>query len=371
MIGNQSENRIFGLDLMRAMAILMVVFGHCVWIFPITNGLFHQLLVLSGFFGVEVFFVLSGFLIGKILYQLYLKEDFTFKTVFYFLKRRWFRTLPNYYLVLLINIGVAGIVGYPLFYLWKYFFFLQNWNTTMLSFFPESWSLSVEEFAYLILPVFLLLLGIIVKPSHKPKFFLWSVIVLILIFFCNKIYYQNITENTTLTQWNMSLKAVVMYRLDSIFIGVLCSWVYCNFITFWQRSKYIFFVLGTLIFLFQFVAIGYFGLLIETHPALWNVFYLPLISVAVACFLPFLSDWRTEKSIVQKPVIFISLISYSVYLLHYSIVLQLLKHYIHYDSQNPVQLYGFVAAYVGITFSLSYLLYRFYEKPIMDMRDKN
>jgi peptidoglycan/LPS O-acetylase OafA/YrhL len=371
MIGNQNQPRIFGLDLMRAMAISMVVFGHCVWIFPITNGLFHQLLVLSGFFGVEIFFVLSGFLIGKILYHQYLKEDFSIKTVFYFLKRRWFRTLPNYYLVLLVNIGVATIVGYPLYFLWKYFFFLQNLNTTMLSFFPESWSLCVEEFAYIVLPVFLLIVANIIKPKNKSKFFALAVSTLILIFFCNKIYYQNTTTNTTLTQWNMSLKAVVVYRLDSIFIGVLCSWIYLNFTSFWQKSKYIFFVLGILIFLFQFVAIGHFGLLIESYPALWNVFYLPLISIAVACFLPFLSDWKEEKSVVRKPVVFVSIISYSVYLLHYSVVLQLLKHYIPYDTQNPVELYGFVAAYVGITFLLSYLLYRFYEKPMMDLRDKS
>jgi len=371
MVGNQSEHRVFGLDLMRAMAISMVVFGHCVWIFPVTNGLFHQLLVLSGFFGVEMFFVLSGFLIGKILYQLYLKEDFSIKMVFYFLKRRWFRTLPNYYLVLLINIGVATIVGYPLYFLWKYFFFLQNLSTTMLSFFPESWSLCVEEFAYIVLPIFLMIAGSIIKPNNKSRFFAIVVLMLILIFFCNKIYYQNTTTNTTLTQWNVSLKAVVMYRLDSIFIGVLCSWIYLNFTAFWKKSKYIFIVLGILIFLFQFVAIGYFGLLIESYPVLWNVLYLPLISVAVACFLPFLSDWKEEKSVLRKPIVFISIISYAVYLLHYSVVLQLLKHYIQYDPQNPLELYGLVAAYVGITFFLSYVLYRFYEKPMMDLRDKS
>ena len=371
MIDFQNQNRIFGLDLMRALAILLVVLGHTVWIFPVTNGLFHQLLVLSGFFGVEIFFVLSGFLIGKILYQLYVKEDFTFKTVLLFLKRRWFRTLPTYYLVLLFNIGVATLVGYPLVSLWRYFFFLQNWNTTMLSFFPESWSLSVEEFAYIVLPFFLVLLGSIVRPKHKSRFFLLAVLVLISVFFCTKLYYHSTTTNNNLTQWNLSLKAVVLYRLDSIFIGVLCAWLYYHYTAVWQQRKVVFFVLGSLIFLFQFVAIGYFGWLIDTHPMLWNVFYLPLLSVAVACFLPFLSGWEQEQSFIRKPVVFISIISYSVYLLHYSIVLQLLKHYISYDAQNRWALLGFVSAYVGITFLLSYLLYRLYEKPIMDLRDKN
>ncbi|MGL2966445.1 acyltransferase family protein [Flavobacterium sp. XGLA_31] len=371
MIGNQTGQRIFGLDLMRALAILMVLFGHCVWIFPESQGLFHQMMVLSGFLGVEVFFVLSGFLIGKLLYELYLKEDFSVAKVFYFLKRRWFRTLPNYFLILLVDIGIAGLVGYTTPSLWKYFFFLQNFNTTMLSFFPESWSLSVEEYAYIVLPFFLFAVGTVVRPKDKSRFFLGSVLALILIFFCAKIYYQITTTNVNVTQWNVSLKAVVVYRLDSIFIGVLCSWVYCNFKSFWQNNKLIFFVLGLCIFVFQFIAIGYFRLLIETHPLLWNVFYLPLVSLAVACFLPFLSDWETEMSFLKQPVVFISIVSYSVYLLHYSVVLQLLKHYIHYDPAQPLQLYGFVLAYVSITFFLSYLLYRFYEKPMMDLRDKN
>jgi peptidoglycan/LPS O-acetylase OafA/YrhL len=371
MIGNQTQNRVFGLDLMRAMAILMVLFGHCVWIFPDSNTLFHQMMVLSGFLGVEVFFILSGFLIGKLLYDLYLREEFTFSKVLYFLKRRWFRTFPNYFLLLLVNIGIASIVGYATPELWKYFFFLQNFHTTMLSFFPESWSLAVEEYAYLVLPLFVFFATLLWKPKNKARFFLFAILALIAVFFCTKIYYQLTTANVSITQWNVSLKAVVLYRLDSIFIGVLCSWIYCNFKSFWHVNKHVFFVIGVCIFIFQFVAIGYFRLLIDTHPILWNVFYLPLVSVAVACFLPFLSDWKVETSFIARPVLFISLVSYAVYLLHYSVVLQLLKHYIVYDSHSYVQLFGFIGAYVFITFFLSYLLYRFYEKPMMDLRDNN
>lgn len=369
MIGNQ--NRIFGLDFMRAAAILMVMFGHCIWVFPLTYGVFHQLMLLSGFLGVEVFFILSGFLIGKILYELYVKQDFSIQTVVIFLKRRWFRTLPNYYLILLVNIVIAYVIENDISYSWKYFFFAQNIATPMTPFFTESWSLSVEEFAYIVLPLFLFFAGIIVKPKQKSRFFLFSVLLLILIFFCNKIGYQNTTTNVNLNQWNMSLKAVVIYRLDSIFLGVLCSWIYLNYAKGWRKYRYIFFVIGILLFLFQFVAIGYFGLFIETYPAFWNILYLPLVSVVVACFLPFFSEWKKEKSVIRKPIVFISVISYSMYLLHYGIVLQLLKHNIDYNAQNPIELYSFLAAYVFITLFLSYLLYRFYEKPIMDLRDKN
>ena len=198
MESNSVNQRVFGLDLMRTIAILMVLFGHCLWIFPESKRFLYQLFVLFGFFGVEIFFVLSGFLIGKILYQLYLKDDFSIATVFYFLKRRWFRTLPNYFLILLLNIIIASIIGYSLPSLWRYFFFLQNFKITMLPFFPESWSLSVEEFAYLVLPFFLLFFALLFKPKNKTRFFLLAVVSLILIFFCAKIYYQNTTTNTTI-----------------------------------------------------------------------------------------------------------------------------------------------------------------------------
>ena len=365
------KQRVFGLDLMRTIAILMVVFGHSLWLFPQSQKFIYQIFVLFGFFGVEVFFVLSGFLIGKILYQLYLKDDFSMSQVFSFLKRRWFRTLPNYYLILLVNIVITFIIGIHTLSLWRYFVFLQNFNTKMLSFFTESWSLSVEEFAYLILPIFLLILGIFIKPKSKSRFFLFTVITLFFIFFCNKIYYQYTTTNTDLMQWNVSLKAVVVYRLDSIFIGVLCSWIYFNYPFLWFKSQKSLLILGILFFMFLFVGIGRLGWFIETHSLLWNVFYLPFVSITVACFLPFLSEWKEEKSIINKPVTFISIISYSVYLLHYSIVLQLMKYYFPISPQNTLELCFFLLVYFGITFILSYLLYRFYEKPMMDLRDKN
>jgi peptidoglycan/LPS O-acetylase OafA/YrhL len=195
--------------------------------------------------------------------------------------------------------------------------------------------------------------------------------VLIAVFFCAKFYYHITTQNSTLTQWNLSLKAVVIYRLDSIFIGVLASWIYLNYTSFWSKNKYIFLVVGLLLFFFQFVGIGSLGWTIEVMPMFWNVFYLSLISIAVACFLPFLSEWKNEQSIVQKPVTFISLISYSIYLLHYSVILLLMKEYIIIDNQNPIALTLFLGSYISITILLSYLLFRFYEVPMMNLRDKN
>jgi peptidoglycan/LPS O-acetylase OafA/YrhL len=48
-----------------------------------------------------------------------------------------------------------------------------------------------------------------------------------------------------------------------------------------------------------------------------------------------------------------------------------MKYFIKYDIQNMISVFGFVIGYVCISFFLSYLLYVFYEKPMMDLRDKS
>lgn len=84
MVEKEQSERIFGLDVMRAMAIIMVLCSHILWIYPQNSSMISQFFQLFGFLGVEVFFVLSGFLIGTIFYKLYLKDDFSFKTTIYF-----------------------------------------------------------------------------------------------------------------------------------------------------------------------------------------------------------------------------------------------------------------------------------------------
>jgi peptidoglycan/LPS O-acetylase OafA/YrhL len=91
----------------------------------------------------------------------------------------------------------------------------------------------------------------------------------------------------------------------------------------------------------------------------------------VACFLPFLSEWKGRGLFWEKPIVWLSKISYSMYLLHYSIILLLMKQYLSYDAQNVFQVGVFILGYFVITLILSSLLYRFYELPLMNLRDKN
>lgn len=92
-----SKNRIFGLDLLRVSAIIIVLIGHGKFILPKELRFYHNFLK---FDGVTIFFVLSGFLIGGILIKILEEESHKKNKLAHFWVRRWLRTLPNYYLIL-------------------------------------------------------------------------------------------------------------------------------------------------------------------------------------------------------------------------------------------------------------------------------
>jgi peptidoglycan/LPS O-acetylase OafA/YrhL len=370
MIVNMN-NRVFGLDLMRAGAILMVLCSHLLWIYPLKNPLLLYCFQLFGFLGVEIFFVLSGFLIGTIFYNLYLQDDFKFKSVTYFLKRRWYRTLPNYYLFFIINILIGLIVGYPMPSLWKYLFFQQNFYTTMLAFYPDSWSLAVEEYTYLIMPTSVFLMAVLCKPKNKKNAYLFVIVSIIIAFIFSKFIYNQTTTNTTMDQWNVSMKDVVIYRIDAILVGVVFSWISLNYENFWRKSRYVLAYIGVFFYLIFYYSLGHFRIFIENYPMFWNVFYLPITSFSVALFLPLLSEWKTTTIPFKNIIVTISLISYSFYLLHYGIVLQLMKHYCTTENLKQYELHIFTLVFLILSFGLSYLNYKYFEKPMMDLRDKN
>jgi len=108
-------NRNLGLDLIRAVAISLVLFAHSIQsvIFGISIGVL----------GVEIFFVLSGYLIGQILIRDF-SNNASISTLANFWLRRWFRTLPLYYAIILFKfIFIDHSLGYKIF---AFVFFLQN-----------------------------------------------------------------------------------------------------------------------------------------------------------------------------------------------------------------------------------------------------
>lgn len=160
---NLTSTRLPEVDGLRAIAILLVLLSHHLAGFPIV-GL--RKFIGMGWVGVDLFFVLSGFLIGGILLEQ--RKSVNYYQVFYL--RRFFRIVPLYALILLPGLLVIGLgwqthfAGHSLANqsnsgIWLYPFFLQNIAPLLAlsapAYLAPAWSLAVEEQFYLLLPPFI------------------------------------------------------------------------------------------------------------------------------------------------------------------------------------------------------------------------
>lgn len=366
----KESSRVFGLDLMRCVAILLVLFSHSLWIFPSFSGILYDLLTIGGFLGVEIFFVLSGFLIGNILYKSWVVKGGGVRDGFYFLIKRWFRTLPNYYLFLLINLILAYFLKYEVERKCSYVFFLQNFNTKMPSFFHETWSLSVEEWGYVIWALLLFLIGSKIKIFYRKRYFLFVILSMMIYGLFVRYGFYLDQSKINMSEWNVALKGVVIYRIDVLAWGVFGSYLSFNYASWWRKIRYVLMLIGFVIFVMIFIGIGYFRLLIDAYPFFWIVLYLPIVSSMVFCFLPILSLWDEAKGLLPILIRYVSRISYAIYLVHYSFVLWLMKFLFPTEHLSLNMLCLYTLVYWSIVFLISSMVYRFYEKPIMDLRDK-
>lgn len=365
-----STKRFFGLDFLRVLAVSMMLFSHTSWIYN-SKGFLGKLQDMCGFIGVELFIVLSGFLIGSMLYKQFLHQEYTIKDGFLFLYRRLMRLLPSYYLVIIVNAIVFISFGFSIKGVWKYFLLLQNFSSPISPFFPESWSLPVKEIGYIFAMIILLILSHIVVKTSKRSLFLLVVIGLIVCTFLLKLYYTIYSDNLDLKLWSFQVRSVVIYRIDSVLIGVLLGYFYANYKEMMLAKSKLFLILGIFTFLLLMVCVLGFKFTLYNAAWFWNILCLPMVSLAICMFIPLLLNLKNPSERIGKAVNFICKISYSVYLLHYSFILFLLKNFIDTDNYNIGQLTIFTLCYLLITVGLSYLLYRYFEKPINEYRTKN
>lgn len=366
MIPNQPDvtNKIFGLDLIRVVAVLLVLGSHSLWIYPHHQNLLTKAMDFAGFIGAEIFFVLSGFLIGTSLLRIYLKPEYKPGAAIKFIRRRSLRILPNYLLLLVVNLIIAALLGYSVVHPLRYFAFFQNFATPMLPFFPESWTMPVKELAYIILPVLLLGLAQFLKTA-RYKLFLLAAISLIIFSVCAKIFFHFRNPGIDVIEWNIALRSVVIYRMDAVLIGVVCSYIYLRQPELWKKCRFSAAVVASLLMVGIVSAIALLNVDIGEFPVFWNIFLLPSISVSLALFLPLLSGWKRAAPHLEIPIYFIGGISYALYLVHYSLVLFLLKYYINTTNLTLVELHLCTMIYLTLSFALAYLIHTFYEKPLL------
>jgi peptidoglycan/LPS O-acetylase OafA/YrhL len=163
--------RLAGLDTLRAIAIALVLMTHYNGF--VARGSIFGFIGEVGWAGVDLFFVLSGYLIGnQLLAPVARGESLSLKTFF---ARRLLRTLPNYYVVLAVYLLLphSAIWGKTMAPAWRYLTFTQNFGLKYGETFTHSWSLCIEEQFYLVLPLAVLAL---VRPSRSPRL-LWCALL--------------------------------------------------------------------------------------------------------------------------------------------------------------------------------------------------
>ncbi|WP_242155055.1 acyltransferase family protein [Aestuariivivens sediminis] len=365
-------NRIFGLDLLRALAISLVLLSHCTFLlFPQSDTLLLNSIRAMGAIGVDLFFVLSGYLIGGILLKVINNEqNLKWSRLFKFWKRPWLRTLPNYFLILVLNVVVALIIGLPLpENTILYGFFLQNFSWGHPDFFTEAWSLSIEEFAYIVLPFALFLASISFKKKSGKKVFFITTIGVIALLTIFKIQYLLHTEITDYHQWSSSFRKVVIYRMDSIYYGFLAVYCVKSFSNFIRNHKYRLFVVGLLVFLVLHACMYGFALVPETHLWFYTLIYLQVIGVSLLLLFPYIIALKGTAGL--NPVIeFISTRSYALYLVNYSLILLHMQQWIATEGWGLWLKIGMVTLFMLMTFTVSNAVYLYFEKPILRYRDQ-
>ncbi len=321
--------RQFGLDLMRACSILMVFLSHSIDLNPLKKHIpyFSWL-----GFGVEAFFTLSGFLIGRIILKTLFQPNLSWASIRFFWINRWLRTLPAYFLILTLYFLLFPQFGIKVI---TYIFFCQNLITPTPYLFPHSWSLAVEEWFYFIFPVFLLIFSLLFKrgTSKYTIFLLVSLFFLFFGFILKIILFFLINKNNFLTlslengwlfpSWKIfltpywdTMRKMTPFRIDAIAYGCLIALLLEKYKNITRKQCYYLLLIGaSCLFLSYYLFITL--VIAGKVNIITDVFLLPLFSISFALMIPYAVFLKSPNNkLITKIINNISAISYSFYLTH-------------------------------------------------------
>ena len=334
-----SPRRNASLDTLRAIAVLAVFVHH------LRPGYAD-----IGDRGVDLFFVLSGYLIGGILFATY-REQGTIAP-FSFWRDRWLRTLPAYYATLALYVGMElvhhrhGLRTFA-----PYALFLQSYvhSPRSLPAFHHSWSLCVEEHFYLVLPLLLVL-------ASRLKRRAWIVPAILLVGLLLLLGRTWLVATEAPIQIKLS-----HWRTDGLIVGVALAKLD-------EAPQFAAWLVRNLRALSA-ITIGVLGLAIWIDLAYPRYFELP-ISLACGCLVALgVAHHRWFEALGSTRVVaWVARISYSFYLVQPLVLMQI-------EQRNLPARFGpalgwSMAIGAGLVLSLaaSQLMYTFVERPGLALR---
>ncbi len=351
--GSQTRGRFYPqLDGLRAIAVLLVLTNHMSDL-----AIPHVVRYIStlGWIGVDAFFVLSGFLITKIL----LSSEPGFRAFGLFVLRRTLRTWPLYFAVLLIAYcALRGTATGNKINGLQYVFFLQNYTPTFVArSLGPTWSLCIEEHFYLLWPLLVFLLPRRVLVGVLPAVFVALPL----------LRSWGLHHGFTFKQ----LYTETQFHLDGLVAGSLIALI----------------VTGGILRMRALTWLGYGALAIGAAASVagfwrsWNVnagsnvvFGFTSLAVGFAGLLLLLL--HGQPSIIVKffslqPLRYIGRISYGIYLLHDGCI-SILNHLpLHRFLGAVADSWIFVVPLrVALAIGIAALSYRFFESPILRFKDR-
>ncbi len=349
------HTRSIGLDAARVLASGLVLLAHGAAVFLPMFKIDPPVTVLMGaYYGLELFFVLSGFLIGGLLFRV-AESDATPHGWLIFMVRRWMRTLPIYWLWLAAVVWLLPAPEPLAPRLLAYATMTQNlaWPMPVDGWFNQSWTLAVEEWFYLLFSA--ALLGAVAKVRSQRA--VWPVILAFLLL-------PALARMALPPSLNFETQVyhVVLLRLDAIGYGVALARLR------WQgsalfRHHWLAFGAGCVLVgagLYQHV----YGPLIRMNAAQFNLGQLFLTSIGLCLFLAGLSGLRLRWHPLAWLIAIGSRMSYGVYLMHLTIIQYVVWQGLGRGYSPGVLLCVSLVA----TLALAWLGYRLVEAPLMALR---
>lgn len=373
------DNRYPVLHGLRVVAILSVIQYHVTWIFTGEQNIeLHEGFtdaVLSIFFGMDLFFVLSGFLIGAILLRS-LEVSGT-QNLRRFYLRRIFRTFPSYYVVLTalalwLPLTAAQRTHLPFEYVYLTNFMPLARDQIIMFW---GWSLALEEQFYLAVPLLMFLLFRL--RTDRARMIALAILIVLALGIRIGVYLRG-------APWtDFALYEAVYFRtytrFDPIIAGILLAFIELRHgerIAAWLRHPFHRALLGglALLCLWLVTTPDLFGE-DNTHPMrllCWGT----LTSVMYLAALPlFLHGDGVVHRFLSRPIFRkLATVGYGVYLIHIPIIDHVLVPIAHrLEAAEASMLWVWPLAMLSVTvssFALGYLLHVFVEKPSLRLRDR-
>lgn len=368
------KNHINALDGLRGIAILMVVLHHAA--VPILAAHRSELpaaigLLLNGWLGVDLFFVLSGFLIAHHICNRYLDgREFHWRNYF---MRRVLRIVPAYYGILVLIVlgafphfqmhGGEHDLGWRVTY---HLFFLQDYlpPDIQLSF----WSLGVEEKFYILAPLLLLGLAGLKKNWQKYLFLGLLLTYAPLARWLTFLSYQSHGIPITADQLLFIFRTPFHLAWDGLIAGVLCALLSRDkkFTDFARKNNF-----ADIIFWFGWAVVALL-MCAGTASIIWQA---SLMALGFSCvLLGAVSGTKTAGFLSGRVLFFFATISYSLYLTHnllFDAVALGMDAVVDFSGFAPfAQFLIFLPVYLLICTAVAAFFYFTLEKPFLLLRDR-